>query len=409
MFGAVAPPGQGGAGRDEIAVRVDNVSKRFRLYHERNQSLKAAMMRGGRAKYDEFWALKDVSLEVPAGTTFGLIGQNGSGKSTLLNCMARILRPDAGSITVNGKVSALLELGAGFHQELSGRENVYLNGSILGLSRKQIDARFDEIVEFAGLEKFIDSPVKNYSSGMYVRLGFSVAINVDPDVLLVDEVLAVGDENFQRKCSEKFADLRQSGKTIVLVSHGLDAVRTMCERAAWLEHGVLKGVDTPSELIDRYIETTHVDRIATEGGGSRWGSGEIVVTKVELLDGAGVPTLWVHTGQPATLRFHYTANERVSRPVLGFALHSIEGVHATGVNSRETLVPEYIEGSGHVDFAIARMPLVAGSYDVTVALVDESNLHTFDFQNKAMRFDVGRGVPREAEGTFAIEGIWKFE
>ncbi|MGH8890340.1 MAG: ABC transporter ATP-binding protein, partial [Acidothermaceae bacterium] len=231
MFGGVVPHGTPG----EIAVRVDNVSKRFRLYHERNQSLKAAMMRGGRANYDEFWALKDVSLEVPTGTTFGLIGQNGSGKSTLLKCMAKILRPDQGSISVHGKVSALLELGAGFHQELSGRENVYLNGSILGLSKKQIDAKFDEIVDFAGLEKFIDTPVKNYSSGMYVRLGFSVAINVDPDVLLVDEVLAVGDENFQRKCSEKFADLRASGKTIVLVSHGLDTVRTMCERAAWLE------------------------------------------------------------------------------------------------------------------------------------------------------------------------------
>jgi len=405
MFGGVVPHGTPG----EIAVRVENVSKRFRLYHERNQSLKAAMMRGGRAKYDEFWALKDVSLEVPTGTTFGLIGQNGSGKSTLLKCMAKILRPDHGSISVRGKVSALLELGAGFHQELSGRENVYLNGSILGLSKKQIDSKFDEIVDFAGLEKFIDTPVKNYSSGMYVRLGFSVAINVDPDVLLVDEVLAVGDENFQRKCSEKFADLRASGKTIVLVSHGLDTVRTMCERAAWLEFGVLKDQGAPGDLIDKYVETTHVDRVATEGGGSHWGSGEIVCTQVELLDGNGNPTLWVHTGEPATLRFHYSANEPVSRPVLGFALHSIEGVHATGINSREAIVPESIDGDGHVDFVISRMPLVAGSYDVTVALVDESNLHTFDFHTRAMRFDVGRGLPREAEGVFAIDGIWKFE
>lgn len=409
LFGAVVPDGRGSDSGGEIAVRVERVSKRFRLYHERNQSLKAAMLRGGRAKYDEFWALRDVSFEVPVGTTFGLIGQNGSGKSTLLKCMARILRPDVGSIAVNGKVSALLELGAGFHQELSGRENVYLNGSILGLSRKQIDAKFDEIVGFAGLEKFIDTPVKNYSSGMYVRLGFSVAINVDPDVLLVDEVLAVGDESFQRKCSEKFADLRAAGKTIVLVSHGLDAVRNMCERAAWLQEGVLKDIGTPGDLIDKYVETTHDDRVATAGGGSRWGSGEMIVTKVELLDSTGAPTLWVHTGEPATLRFHYSARTPVTRPVLGFALHSITGVHATGVNSRETLVPEMIEGDGHVDFAMSRMPLVTGSYDVTVALVDESNLHTFDFQTKAMRFDVGRGVPKEAEGVFAIEGIWKFE
>jgi ABC-2 type transport system ATP-binding protein len=182
-------------------ITVDHVSKRFRLYHERNQSLKASVLRGGRARFEEFWALDDVSFEVPEGSTFGLIGENGSGKSTLLKCIARILRPDKGSISARGKLSALLELGAGFHPELSGRENVYLNGSILGLSKKQLDERFDEIVAFAGIEHFIDTPVKNYSSGMYVRLGFSVAINVDPDLLLIDEVLAVGDAEFQRKCT----------------------------------------------------------------------------------------------------------------------------------------------------------------------------------------------------------------
>jgi ABC-type polysaccharide/polyol phosphate transport system ATPase subunit len=406
MFGAVVPTAA--AGSDEIAVHVEHVSKRFRLYHERNQSLKAAMLRGGRAKYDEFWALKDVSMDVVAGTTFGLIGQNGSGKSTLLKCMARILRPEEGSITVRGKVSALLELGAGFHPELSGRDNIYLNGSILGLSRKQIDGKFDEIVNFAGLEKFIDTPVKNYSSGMYVRLGFSVAINVDPDVLLVDEVLAVGDENFQRKCAEKFADLRDAGKTIVLVSHGLDAVRTMCEQAAWIEYGELKDTGPPGDLIDKYVETTHVDRVATDRG-SQWGTGEVAVTKVELLDSDGKPTLWVHTGQQVTLRFHYFARERVSRPVLGFGIHRIDGVHVTGVNSRETLVPEALEGAGVFDFTVPRMPLTAGSYDVTVAMVDQNNLHMFDYQTKVMRFDVGRGVPSEVEGVFAIEGDWKFE
>src|SRR3954449_4258351 len=198
----------------DIAVEATEVSKRFRLYHERNQSLKAAFMRGRRAKFDEFWALRDVSMSVPAGKTYGLIGHNGSGKSTLLKCMAGILVPDSGAIRTQGKVSALLELGAGFHPELSGRDNVYLNGSILGLSKRELDKRFDAIVGFAGLEQFIDTPVKNYSSGMYVRLGFSVAINVDPEILLVDEVLAVGDEQFQRRCAEKFADFREEGKTI---------------------------------------------------------------------------------------------------------------------------------------------------------------------------------------------------
>jgi ABC-2 type transport system ATP-binding protein len=399
------------AGRKDrgTAVRVENVSKRFRLYKERNQTLKAAMMRGGRATYDDFWALRDVSFEIPTGGVFGLIGQNGSGKSTLLKCMARILTPDEGRISVDGKISALLELGAGFHQELTGRENVYLNGSILGLSRKEIDRKFDQIVDFAGLEAFIDTPVKNYSSGMYVRLGFSVAINVDPDVLLVDEVLAVGDEAFQRKCDEKFADLRDAGKTIVVVSHSLSTVRTMCDEAAWLEHGVVKEIGSPGLLIEKYVEDTHTERVAAEGGGSRWGSGEVRIERVELLDEQGRPTLRVRAGSPATLRFHYVTDGPVRNPVVGFGLHRIDGVHASGVNSRETVVPDRIDGRGHVDFAIDRMPLVQGSYDVTVAVVDDSNLHTFDYRTKALRFDVGAGRPREVEGVFAVEGRWSFD
>ena len=238
-------------------ITVDSVTKRFRLYDERNQSLKAALMRGRRARYEEFLALEDVSVEIMQGTTVGFIGENGSGKSTLLKCIARILRPDSGRITTNGKISALLELGAGFHPELSGRENVYLNGSILGLSTKEIDRRFDDIVEFAGLHRFIDSAVKNYSSGMYVRLGFSVAIHVDPDILLVDEVLAVGDEQFQTKCAEKFAELRSQGKTIVLVSHSLGAIRSMCENVVWLEHGRIHEMGDAGDVVDSYVRKMH--------------------------------------------------------------------------------------------------------------------------------------------------------
>jgi ABC-type polysaccharide/polyol phosphate transport system ATPase subunit len=261
----------------EMAVTVDHVSKMFRLYHDRNQSLKATLMRGRRARYEEFQALDDVSIEVPVGTTYGLIGENGSGKSTLLKCMARILRPESGSITVNGKISALLELGAGFHPELSGKENIYLNGAILGLGSKDIDRKYDDIVEFAGLEQFIDTPVKNYSSGMYVRLGFSVAINVDPDVLLVDEVLAVGDEQFQRRCNEKFAELRAQDKTIVVVSHGLGLMRTICDELAWLEHGKLRMAGPAGDVVDQYLAEVQTDRhtdAGTDGNGARWGSGE---------------------------------------------------------------------------------------------------------------------------------------
>ena len=234
------------------AVDVVDVSKRYRLYHERNQSLKASVMRGRRARYEEFWALQDVSLQVRAGTAFGLIGENGSGKSTLLKCMARILRPDKGSIATDGKVSALLELGAGFHPELSGRENVFLNGSILGLGKKQLLARFDEIVSFAGLEQFIDAPVKNYSSGMYARLAFALATDVEPEVLLVDEVFGVGDEFFMEKCVARMRRLMRAGTTTVFVSHNLEFLVGQCDRLIWLDEGRVAADGPAREVATAY-------------------------------------------------------------------------------------------------------------------------------------------------------------
>jgi ABC-2 type transport system ATP-binding protein len=393
-----------------IAVRADDVSKRFRLYHERNQSLKASLMRGRRAKYEEFWALRNVSLEIEDGETFGLIGENGSGKSTLLKCMARILRPDGGSVNVAGKVSALLELGAGFHPELSGRENVYLNGSILGLSKSELNRRFDDIVGFAGLERFIDSPVKNYSSGMYVRLGFSVAINVEPDVLLVDEVLAVGDEQFQRRCGEKFAELRAQGRTIVIVSHAMDSVRTLCDRVAWLEHGHLQEVGPPGAIIDRYVGESHEDRETDEAGHTRWGSGEARVEKVELLGPEGRPATKLRTGDAATFRFHYRTTERIPQAVFGMAIHTIEGQHVTGPNTRDgNCVPDFIEGTGHVDLAVPRLLLLPGTYDVTASIYDYSCLHPFDYRQAALRFDVDRGDPGESHGVVSLDGRWHIE
>ena len=393
------------------AVVVDGVSKRYRLYHERNQSLKASLMRRRRVDFEEFWALRDVSLEVEQGTSYGLIGENGSGKSTLLKCMARILRPDTGTITVAGKVSALLELGAGFHQELSGRENVYLNGSILGLSRKELDRKFDEIVGFAGLERFIDTPVKNYSSGMYVRLGFSVAINVDPDVLLVDEVLAVGDEQFQRRCSEKFADLRAEGKTIVLVSHALDSVRNVCDEVAWLDHGQVKEIGNAGNVVDRYIGDVNTDRDAPgDTDEARWGSGEARITQVELLDGRGVASRRAVTGSPATIRVHYDATEPIPRPVFGVAVYSIDGVHVTGPNTRDAgCVPEKIAGLGHVDLVVDRLLLLPGTYEITAALYDYSCLHAFDHRHRAFRFDVEPGDPHESHGVVSLGGRWRIE
>ena len=241
----------------DVAVKVDHVTKSFRMYHERNQSLKSAIMRGRTSVHEDFLALRDVTFDVPVGSTFGLIGSNGSGKSTLLKCLANIYYPNEGSISHFGRIAAMLEVGSGFHAELSGRENIFLNGSILGMSKKDVTRKFDEIVDFSGVEQFIDQPVKNYSSGMYVRLGFAIAINVDPDILVVDEVLAVGDQDFQDKCFQKFVDFKEQGKTVILVSHSMQTVQTMCDHVAWLNHGELNAVGAAEPTIKAYIDSLH--------------------------------------------------------------------------------------------------------------------------------------------------------
>lgn len=235
-----------------VAVSVQDLSKKFRLYHERNQTLKSAVMRGRTSRHEEFWALRQITFDVTAGHTYGIIGSNGSGKSTLLKCLAKIYWPTEGTITYHGRMASLLEVGSGFHLELSGRENIYLNGSILGMSKKEINDKIDSIIEFSGVERFIDQPVKNYSSGMYVRLGFSVAIHVEPDILVVDEVLSVGDEEFQHKSFEKFLDLKRAGKTIILVSHNLDVVSDWCDEVSWIEKGVHRMAGPAPEVVAAY-------------------------------------------------------------------------------------------------------------------------------------------------------------
>jgi ABC-type polysaccharide/polyol phosphate transport system ATPase subunit len=392
----------------EPAITVDGVWKRFRLYHERNQSLKAAVMRGGRAKYEEFWALKNVSFEVTPGTTFALVGQNGSGKSTMLKCLAKILRPERGSTRIDGKMSALLELGAGFHPELSGRENVFLNGSILGLSKRELEEKFDEIVGFAGLEQFIDMPVKNYSSGMYVRLGFSVAINVDPDVLLIDEVLAVGDEEFQRRCLERVAELRAAGKTIVVVTHSLPTVRSLCDEAVWLEHGEVREMGKADQVADAYLGQVQLEMRADGQASPHRVAGQLRLTGLELLDTEGRAISRVATGDRVTFRLHYDAVEPVRNPVFSFAVHTTDGVLVTGPNTKEARVSlEKVEGPGHVDLDVDRLMLLLGSYDLTAECTDDTITHSFDRLHRAVRFDVNPGTPHETfGGLVSLDGRW---
>jgi ABC-2 type transport system ATP-binding protein len=352
--------------------------------------------------------LKDIHLEIPTGSTFGIIGSNGSGKSTLLKCLAGILTPDEGNVTHNGHVVALLELGAGFHPELSGRENIYLNGAILGMTHSEIERKFDAIVEFSGLEQFIDMPVKNYSSGMTVRLGFAVAINVDPEILIIDEVLAVGDASFQLRCLEKIEEFRKLGKTVVFVSHGLDQVIKLCNTVAWLDKGVVKMLGPAHEVVNEYSGMSYGAEETEEGEiGKRWGSHEIEISKVELLDETGQEPRVFTTGKSMTVRMHYNAHTPLDDVIAGIRITLPLGTNVWGANSkrRGVLFPRLF-GEGYIDLEIPNLPLLEGSYDLTVNLADIGEIHEYDHWDKRLRFDVAQFNVFD-EGTLTIDSSWR--
>ena len=394
------------------AIEVDRLWKSYRVYRQRTHSLKETIL-ARRADYDEFWALRDVSFAVEKGDMLGVIGANGSGKSTLLKCLARILAPNAGEVRVEGKVSALLELGTGFHAELSGRENVYLAGSILGLSRVEIDGRFDEVVSFAGVEEFLDTPIKNYSSGMQARLAFAVAINVDPEVLLIDEVLAVGDQSFQMRCYERIHDLRRQGTTIVFVSHSAPAVRELCSRALWLEHGAVRALGDAQSVVHEYLELVRREEAQAADdsvvGGDRWGSGRVLVTDVSVLDLDGNRTPLVTSGAGMRLRLFYETAEPVDEVVFGIMIeHADTRQVMTGVNTLSHQRTFDIEaGRGSVDYVIPQLPLWEGSYLVTVAAHDVSGRHIYDRRERQFGFLVVAGDIAVGEGLLYIPGDWE--
>lgn len=391
------------------AVEVSDLWKNFRLYHERNQYLKAAILRGRRARYEEFWALRGISFSVATGTTLGVIGSNGSGKSTLLKCLTGILTPDRGTVGVKGRISALLELGAGFHPELSGRENVFLNGAILGLTKKEILARFDDIVEFAGLSQFIDTPVKNYSSGMYVRLGFAVAAHVDPEVLLIDEVLAVGDEVFQRKCAERIEQFRREGRTIVLVSHGLGQVEQLCEQVLWIDKGELKMFGPAGEVISAYQGQSH-EAVRVQGEqGERWGSGEVVISKVSIFDEHGVESAVLSTMEEVTISIELESHIPIQDFVVGLRIDSLNGHRIWGSTSRRNGKSlGMIQGKSKVQTVLPAIPLLEGVYDLTASVTDHTEIHPYDHWEKRIRFEVKQFKVFDI-GEVHIETRWTVE
>ena len=372
------------------AVVADGVTKVYRRFLHQHQfrTLKSALLTGSLItdlRPDEtFTALDGVSFEVPRGTTFGVIGENGSGKSTLLKLLAGITKPTRGSLAVAGRISALIELGAGFHPEISGRENVAINGIMLGLTRREVDERFDEIVDFAELREFIDAPVKTYSSGMYMRLGFSVAIHVDPDVLLIDEVLAVGDEAFTRKCLDKIGEFHRREKTIVLVTHSLGLVEKMCDETLWLRHGRKAGIGDPRRVVDAYLtyvaggEEALLARQAaapeaeTKPEGyreGRWGSREVEITRVRLVDDRGQERHVFASGEGVTLRLEVEARAEVEDFVFGVGIFTADGVSVYGTNTHiEDYVPRRAVGRGEVSLELSDLRLVEGTYLLDVAV-----------------------------------------
>lgn len=389
------------------AIEVHEVSKRFRLRKQRFQTLKERVIFLRQARvFNEFWALKDVTLDIPSGTTFGLIGANGSGKTTLLRLMAGILKPTKGEIKVKGRVAALLELGAGFHPDLTGRENVYLNASILGTPKREVDLAFDSILQFAELEEFIDQPVRNYSSGMYVRLGFSVAIHMDPDILLVDEVLAVGDEAFQEKCLAKVREFQREGRTILVVTHGLDVVRDICHQAAYLDHGELVVVGNPTEVIRAYR-----DKVATTPSGEKVRIEHLLdLTAIRVLDKEGRPADVFAAGDSVTVEVELEAQKFVPDPVFSLNIHDSTGLHTFGTNTHWRFMQVDLDpGPARLKAEFGGFPMKDGLYTLTVGVHSRDGLTLYAPTDVSTRFQM-RGGSEELGRlllpcTFSVEGV----
>jgi ABC-2 type transport system ATP-binding protein len=371
----------------EPAIRLDHVTKTFRLEHAHQTSLKEAILKLKRRRhYEEFRALDDVSFDVPRGSVLGLIGPNGSGKSTLLKCLARILTPSEGSIEVHGRLAALLELGTGFHPELSGRDNIYMNGSILGLSKREIDRRFEEIVAWSELERFIDNPIKTYSSGMVVRLGFSVATTLDPEILLVDEVLAVGDMNFRRKSADKMRSLISSGATIVMVAHDLSAVRSMCDTAVSLDHGRIHAMGDVEYVLDDYRTRMHLLSDANESDLSV-ALGAVKSTK--LLDLDGNPIVAADVRQSFHLAVTVATDKLTEPAVLAATLRATDTSVLAYVSSANALVLEPGNGDIDVTLAVDDPPIGDGLYTWTLALRSVDGRRLLDRHDSAIDLAIG--------------------
>jgi len=389
-------------------IRIDEVSRRFRVYPKETRTLKELVVARGRGRGEDVWALSGVTVEAEPGEALGLIGRNGSGKTTLLRLIAGIIRPTRGRVEVGGRVASLLELGAGFHPEFTGRENVFLNGALLGLSRRQVRERLDEIVDFAGIGHYVDLPVRTYSAGMYMRLGFAVAAHVDADVLLLDEIFAVGDEAFQRKCFGRISQFKQGGGTIVFVSHDAAAVERLCERAVLLHGGMVEFEGPTHEAILRYRSHLARDRDPEEraAGLTEWGSGEVRFAAATVHGADGEERIQFVTGEPLTIRLRVVADAAVEPPVLSFELREWGGALIAG-GSHDTASLGWDGDEQVFRLDVDELPVAEGRFKLRFGLTSADGQHLYHWLDDALRLYV---IPQDRSGGLVrLQGRWSRE
>ena len=404
----------------EVVIDVKNVKKMFRVYRDRGNTLKELLLFSKRRRYDEHWVLKGVSFQVKKGEAVGLIGENGCGKSTTLKMLTRILYPDEGSIEIKGRVSSLIELGAGFHPDLSGRENIYTNASIFGLSRKEIDERLEGIIAFSELEEFIDDPVRTYSSGMYMRLAFAVAINVDADILLIDEILAVGDAAFQAKCFRKLQEIKARGTTIVIVSHALGQIEQICERSIWVDGGLIRMEGAPRDVHPHYMEWMSLkDRHGEEdyesgrtvmekdenGHLKRWGSGEAQMEKITVSGEDGQERNTFSPAEPVIIHVDYTAQKEITDAVIGLAIYRNDGTLVYGTNTLiDSSSAMTLKRQGTIDLIMDNLPVANGEYTVDLAIHRPDGFN-YDFLREVCKLYIAGKI--QAPGFITLPHRWE--
>ncbi len=407
------------------AIQFEHVSKRFDFHTGGSGSttiLESLINRISSNKREiltashDLWAVNDVSFDIMHGQSVGIIGKNGSGKSTALKLMTHILHPTKGKVTVRGRISALLELGAGFHPDLTGRDNIFLNAAVLGLDKEVIAGQYDKIVEFSELEEFINMPVKHYSSGMYMRLGFSVAIHMDPDILIVDEILAVGDQAFQTKCLDRIYDMQREGVTLIMVSHNLSIMRKMCSHLIWMEKGKMLANGLTENVADEYdsysagYDIASMRQTEKSANFKRTGSGEVQITAVRILNSNGDEEKRFKTHDSLTIEMDYTAYEEIEQPEFGLAIYREDGLHVNGPNTQFAgLDIKEIHGDGMVSYTIPDLLLMPARYLVTVAIHNGRFPSSYDYHEQAYTFRVVPGGTREEWGAVDITAVWKWQ